>query len=101
MTTIPGGITDPDPCCSDPDNTELSDLPPPPPDPCFCLESKHPDSAITFSNNDYADVDVPGHICQYHQLDLSQLEEHVYHSLHENSKPLGVKEQFMVDTAKR
>ncbi len=91
---MPGVTTEPElRCsCSASDYDDISALPPPPPDLCSLFTSKHRESAVT-----YVDVDVSGHICQYQHLDLSRLEEHVYHSLHRNSGPkdgpLGVKEQ--------
>ncbi|GLD60847.1 CMRF35-like molecule 8 [Lates japonicus] len=95
-TMMPGVGTEPEPCCtsSAPDCTAL----PPPPDLCSHFTSKQRESAVTLGLSEYVDVDVPGHICQYQHLDLSRLEEHVYHSLQGNSGPkdgpLGVKEQI-------
>lgn len=95
-TMMPGVGTEPEPCCSStaPDCTAL----PPPPDLCSHFTSKQRESAVTLGIGEYVDVDVPGHICQYQHLDLSRLEEHVYHSLQGNSGPkdgpLGVKEQI-------
>lgn len=67
----------------------------PPPDLCSHFTSKHRESAVTLGLGEYVDVDAPGHICQYQHLDLSQLEEHVYHSLNGTLKEghLGVKQQ--------
>ena len=97
---MPGVRTEPELRCSgpDPDCTYLSDLPPPPPDLCSHFTSKQRDSTVTLGVGEYVDVDVPKHVCQYQHLDLSQLEEHLYHSLHGNSDPkdgpVGVKEQI-------
>lgn len=98
-TMMPGVRTEPELCCScsAPDCAGVSALLPPPPDLCSHFTSKHRESTVTLGH-EYVDVDVPGHICQYQHLDLSRLEEHVYHSLHGNSRPkdgpLGVKEQI-------
>ncbi|XP_026159786.1 uncharacterized protein LOC113128573 [Mastacembelus armatus] len=85
----PGVLREPDSCCScsAPDSTDLSALPSPPPDFCSHFTSKCRESTVTLGIGEYVDVDVPGHNCQYQQLDTSQLEEHVYHSLHGNSSP--------------
>ncbi|XP_044046850.1 uncharacterized protein LOC122873770 isoform X4 [Siniperca chuatsi] len=99
-TMMPGVITEPEHrcSCSSPDCPDLSALPPPPPDLCPHFTSKHRESTVTLGLGEYVDVDVPGHICQYQHLDLSRLEEHIYHSLQGNSGPkygpLGVKEQI-------
>lgn len=73
--------------CSVPNYNDLPALPPPPADSCRRFTSNHRDSEISLSLSDYADVDVPGHICPYQHLDLSQLEEHVYYSLQGNISP--------------
>ncbi|XP_041642228.1 uncharacterized protein LOC121509074 [Cheilinus undulatus] len=83
--------------CSHPDCTELSTLPPPPPDLCSHLTSNQRESVVSFGPGDYADVE--GYVCQYQHLDLQQLEEHVYHSLHGNDSdkkdvPPGLNEQI-------
>ncbi|XP_026159784.1 CMRF35-like molecule 1 [Mastacembelus armatus] len=85
----PGVLREPDSCCScsAPDSTDLSALPSPPPDFCSHFTSKCRESTVTLGIGEYVDVDVPGHNCQYQQLDTSRLEEHVYHSLHGNSSP--------------
>ncbi|XP_074485233.1 uncharacterized protein LOC141764153 [Sebastes fasciatus] len=99
-TMMPGVRTEPElrRSFSAPDCTDLSALPPPPPDLCFHYTSKHRESTVTLDLNEYVDVDVPKHNCQYQHLDLSCLEEHVYHNLHGNSDPkdghLAVKEQI-------
>ncbi len=84
--------------CSTLDCNELSALPPPPPDLCSHLMPNNRESTVSFGLVEYVNVDEPGHICQYQDLDLNELEEHVYHSLHGNSEPkdgrLGVKEQI-------
>ncbi|KAM7393928.1 hypothetical protein PAMP_020762 [Pampus punctatissimus] len=73
--------------CLTPDCADLSASLPPPTDLCSHFTTKHRESTVTLGHGEYIDVDVPGHICQYQHLDLSQLEQHVYHSLHENSSP--------------
>ncbi|XP_035804971.2 transmembrane domain-containing protein TMIGD3-like [Amphiprion ocellaris] len=97
-TMMPGVRTEPEfRCsCSAPDPPDLSALPQPPSDFCPHLMSKHRESDITLDLGDYVDVDVPGHMCQYQHLDLSRLEEHVYHCLHGNNGPKHgpVKEQI-------
>ncbi|XP_045903322.1 uncharacterized protein LOC123969737 [Micropterus dolomieu] len=99
-TMMPGVRTEPElGCsCSAPDCADLSALPLPPPDLCSHFTSKHRESTVTLGLDEYADVDVPGHICRYQHLDPRRLEEHVYHSLHGNSGPkdgpLGVEEQI-------
>ncbi|KAM7418842.1 hypothetical protein PAMA_016120 [Pampus argenteus] len=84
--------------CLTPDCTDLSASSPPPTDLCSLFTTKHQESTVTVGLGEYVDVDVPGYICQYQRLDLSQSEEHVYQSLYENSSPkdgpLAVKEQI-------
>ncbi|KAI9533965.1 hypothetical protein NQZ68_018333 [Dissostichus eleginoides] len=96
-TMTPGVRTDSDDRCSfsTPGLDDLSALPPPSPDLCSHSTSRNRESTVTLGLCDYVDVDVPKPICQYQDLDLSRLEDHVYHSLHGNSHPkdgpLGVK----------
>ncbi|XP_069386426.1 uncharacterized protein [Paralichthys olivaceus] len=80
-TVTPGVGTEPEPSCtcSPLDRAALSAPSPPPPDLCSHLTPNHRESAVTLS--EYYDVDVRGHVCQYQHLDLSQLEDHVYHKL--------------------
>ncbi|XP_042080483.1 uncharacterized protein LOC102290326 isoform X1 [Haplochromis burtoni] len=88
-TMMPGLKAEPQCCCScsAPNCSDPSSLPlPPPPDLCSSFP-KHRESALSFGVGEYVDVDVLGNICQYQHLDLSQLEEHVYHSLHVHSCP--------------
>lgn len=73
--------------CSAPDCADLSGLSPPPPDLCSHFTVKQRESTVTLSLGEYVDVDAPGHICHYQHLDVSQLEEHVYHSLQGNTGP--------------
>ncbi|KAI3352923.1 hypothetical protein L3Q82_019504 [Scortum barcoo] len=104
-TMMPGVRNEPELCssCSSPDYCDVSALPPPPPDLCSHFTSKQRESTVSLGHGEYVDVDAPGYICQYQHLNLSQLEEHVYHSLHGNSKPKdglqGDKEQITIDTA--
>ncbi|TDH15960.1 hypothetical protein EPR50_G00014550 [Perca flavescens] len=99
-TMMPGVRTEPELHCSfsAPDCADISALPVPPPDLCSHFTSKHRESTVTLGLGEYVDVDGPKHVCQYQHLDLSRLEEHVYHSLHGNydpkDGPLGVKEQI-------
>ncbi|XP_031145083.1 uncharacterized protein LOC116042819 isoform X1 [Sander lucioperca] len=99
-TMMPGIRTEPELRCSfsAPDCADISALPAPPPDLCSHFTSKHRESTVTLGLGEYVDVDGPKHICQYQHLDLSRLEEHVYHSLHgkydPKDGPLGVKEQI-------
>ena len=79
MTPVEGTEPEPRCSCSASDCAALSAPPPPPPDLCPHFTSKHRESAVTL--NEYAEVDVRGHVCQYQHLDLSQLEDHVYHRL--------------------
>ncbi|XP_031720739.1 uncharacterized protein LOC116393002 isoform X2 [Anarrhichthys ocellatus] len=94
-TMMPGVRTEPELSCSSPtpDCADPSALPSPPPDLCSHFTSKHRESTVTL--DEYVDVDVPK---QYQHLDLSRLEEHVYHSLNGLSDPkdgpLGVKKQI-------
>ncbi|KAL3067212.1 hypothetical protein OYC64_017027 [Pagothenia borchgrevinki] len=96
-TMVPGVRTDSDVRCSfsTPSLDDLSALPPPSPDLCSHFTSRNRESTVTLGLCDYVDVDVPKPFCQYQDLDLSRLEDHVYHSLHGNSHPkdgpLGVK----------
>lgn len=94
---MPDVRTEPESCCRCPDCADLSASSPPPPDLCSHFTAKHRESTVTLSLGEYVDVDVPGYICQYQHLDLSRIDEHVYHSLHGNSGPkdgpLAVKEQ--------
>ncbi|XP_035516442.1 uncharacterized protein LOC118327257 [Morone saxatilis] len=104
-TMMPGVRPEPELCCScSCSDSALSALAPPPPDLCSHFTSKQRESTVTLGQGDYVDVDVPAHICHYQHLDLSSLEEHVYHCLNGNSRPkdgpLGVKEQIIVDTLK-
>ncbi|XP_034453626.1 uncharacterized protein LOC117769088 isoform X5 [Hippoglossus hippoglossus] len=80
-TMTPGEGTEPEPrcTCSPSDCAAPSAPPPPPPDLCPHFTSKHRESTVTLG--EYAEVDVRGHVCQYQHLDLSQLEDHVYHRL--------------------
>eukprot|EP00064_Thunnus_orientalis_P018136 superscaffoldBa00004081_g18227 len=84
--------------CSDPDCADLSASSPTKPDLCAHFTTKQRESTVSFGLDEYADVDVSGNICQYQQLDLSRLEEHVYDSLHGNNVPkdgpLAVKEKI-------
>ncbi|XP_042341695.1 uncharacterized protein LOC121942531 isoform X2 [Plectropomus leopardus] len=84
--------------CSTLDCTDLSALPPPPPDLCSHFTPKQRESSVTLCLGEYVDVDAPKHTCPYQHLDLSRFEEHVYYSLHGNSDPkhgpMGVKEQI-------
>ncbi|XP_069570689.1 CMRF35-like molecule 1 [Brachyistius frenatus] len=66
---------------SDPNCPDCSALPPPPEDFSRCT-SKHRVSTVSVGVGDYVDVAEPGHTCHYQRLDVSQLEEHVYHNLH-------------------
>ncbi|XP_049901451.1 uncharacterized protein LOC126390964 isoform X1 [Epinephelus moara] len=97
-TMMPGVRTEPElRCsCSSVDCADLSALPPPPPDLWSHFPPKNRESTVTLGLGEYVDVDVPKQICQYQHLDLSQFEEHVYHSLHGNNDPkdgpVGVKE---------
>ncbi|XP_008286743.1 uncharacterized protein LOC103362224 [Stegastes partitus] len=88
-TMMPGVRAEPElRCsCSAPDCPDLSALPRPPSDFYPHLTSKPRDSSSTLGLGDYVDVDVPGHVCQYQHLDLSRLEEHVYHCLNGNNDP--------------
>ncbi|KAF3844113.1 hypothetical protein F7725_016161, partial [Dissostichus mawsoni] len=88
-TMTPGVRTDSDVRCSfsTPGLDDLSALPPPSPDLCSHSTSRNRESTVTLGLCDYVDVDVPKPICQYQDLDLSRLEDHVYHSLHGNSHP--------------
>ncbi|XP_034095224.1 uncharacterized protein LOC117561749 isoform X2 [Gymnodraco acuticeps] len=88
-TMTPGVRTDSDARCSfsTPGLDDLSALPPPSPDLCSHFTSRNRESTVTLGLCDYVDVDVPKPICQYQDLDLSRLEDHVYHSLHGNSHP--------------
>ncbi|XP_034453721.1 CMRF35-like molecule 2 isoform X1 [Hippoglossus hippoglossus] len=80
-TMTPGEGTEPEPRCTcSPSDCAAPSAPPPPPrDLCPHFTSKHRESAVTLG--EYAEVDVRGHVCQYQHLDLSQLEDHVYHRL--------------------
>ncbi|XP_015245492.1 PREDICTED: uncharacterized protein LOC107094427 isoform X1 [Cyprinodon variegatus] len=73
--------------CSHPECIDLATLPQPPSDVCPCFTEEHRKSAISCNVGEYVDVDVPGHLCPYQHLEQSQLEEHVYHSLHGSSSP--------------
>ncbi|TKS68999.1 CMRF35-like molecule 9 [Collichthys lucidus] len=85
-TMMPGVRTEPEICnCSDPNCTELSAFPSSPPDLCSHFTPKHRESTVTLGVGEYVDVLAPG--CPYQHLDLGQLEDHVYHSLHEKSGP--------------
>ncbi|XP_017281094.1 CMRF35-like molecule 1 [Kryptolebias marmoratus] len=86
-TMMPGvqAETEPCCCCAHRDYTDLSALPRPTSDLCSHLAYGQRESIVSFSLGEYVDVDVPGHICQYHHLDSDQLEEHVYHTLHGNN----------------
>ncbi|KAM8772567.1 uncharacterized protein AB9X84_010487 isoform 1-T1 [Acanthopagrus schlegelii] len=88
-TMMPSVRTDQELCCScsAPDCPYLLDPLPPPPDLCSHLISKNRESAISLGLSDYVDVDVSGHLCQYQHLDPSQIEDHVYHSLHGDGRP--------------
>ncbi|XP_075946926.1 uncharacterized protein LOC142948676 [Anarhichas minor] len=96
-TMMPGVRTEPELSCSSstPDCADPSALPSPPPDLCSHFTSKHRESTVTLGLGEYVDVDVPK---QYQHLDLSRLEEHVYHSLNglrdPKDGPLGVKKQI-------
>ncbi|XP_053273108.1 uncharacterized protein LOC128430965 isoform X2 [Pleuronectes platessa] len=80
-TMTPGEGTEPEPrcTCSSSDCAALSAPTLPPPDLCPHSTSKHRESTVSLG--EYAEVDVRGHVCQYQHLDLSQLEDHVYHAL--------------------
>ncbi|XP_040892462.1 transmembrane domain-containing protein TMIGD3-like isoform X2 [Toxotes jaculatrix] len=97
-TMMPG--TEPELRCtsSAPDWADLPAFPASPPDLCSHFTSKHRESTVTLGLGEYADVDMPCRLSQYQHLDLNQLEEHVYQSLHDNRShkggPLGVKEQI-------
>nr|XP_020443138.1 uncharacterized protein LOC109952414 isoform X2 [Monopterus albus] len=88
-TMRPGVVTEPELCCScsGPDCDDLSVISSTQPDLCSHFTSKYRESTVTFGIGEYVDVDVPGHACQYQHLDLSQVEEHVYHSLPGNNCP--------------
>nr|XP_040043498.1 CMRF35-like molecule 9 isoform X1 [Gasterosteus aculeatus aculeatus] len=90
-TMMPGVTTEPELSCSSsvPDCDDLLVLPaaappPPPPDCCSHFTSKHRESTESLGLGDYVG---PKPIDPYQHLDLSELEEHVYHSL---NGPLGV-----------
>ncbi|XP_071361757.1 uncharacterized protein [Trachinotus anak] len=99
-TMMPGVVTEHEIHCTSfaQDCADLSPVSPPSPDLCSLCTAKHRESTVTLGLGEYVDVDVPGHICQYQHLDLSRLEEHVYHSLNGNSGPkdgdLGFKQQI-------
>ncbi|XP_070684472.1 CMRF35-like molecule 6 [Pempheris klunzingeri] len=96
-TMTPGVGTDPEFYCSCSDCIDLSAQPLPRPDLCSHFTSKQRVSTVTLGLGEYVDVDVPGHVCHYQQLDVSLSEEHVYHSLRRNGGlkdgPPGDKEQ--------
>ncbi|XP_075320636.1 uncharacterized protein LOC142379375 [Odontesthes bonariensis] len=87
-TMMPGVKTEPEFCCtcSAPDCPDLSALPRPPSDLRPNFTSKYRESAISFGFGEYVDVDVTG-MSQYQHLDLSQLDENIYHSLTESFNP--------------
>lgn len=98
-TMMPGVQNEPELCCTCPDCVELSALSSPPPDLCSNFKSKQRESTVSLGIDEYVDVDAPGHICQYQCLDVNQMEDKVYHSLHGNcgpkdERPMGVKEQM-------
>ncbi|XP_062244123.1 uncharacterized protein LOC133953945 [Platichthys flesus] len=80
-TMTPGEGTEPEPrcTCSSSACAALSAPPLPPPDLCPHSTSKNRESTVSLGV--YAEVDVRGHVSQYQHLDLSQLEDHVYHAL--------------------
>lgn len=80
---MPGVQSEPD-LCMCPECTELLPLSSPSPDHYSSFKWKQRESTVTLGIGDYADVEVPAHLCQYQHLDLSQLEENVYHTLHGN-----------------
>ncbi|XP_061568781.1 uncharacterized protein LOC133422445 [Cololabis saira] len=71
--------------CTDPNCPYISALPMPPADPDVI--SKHRQSILSLGFSDYADIDVPSRISQYQHLNISEQEDHVYASLHENGIP--------------
>lgn len=93
VTMMPAMRIDPDFRISCPDCAERSDFPPPPSDLCSSPESKQRDSIISQGLSEYVEVDAPRRTCPYQNLDISQVEEHVYHSLHGKSVQV-VKEQL-------
>lgn len=98
-TMTPGVGTEPEHRCTCLASDCAGPSGPPPPDLCSHVTPKHRDSAFSLNMGEYADVDAPGHICQYQHLDRSRLEDHVYHRLHANCAPkdgthLGDKEQI-------
>ncbi|XP_060922509.1 CMRF35-like molecule 8 [Limanda limanda] len=80
-TMTSGEGTEPEPrcTCSSSDCAALSAPPLPPPERCPHFTSEHRESAVSL--DEYAEVDVRGRVCRYQDLDLSQLEDHVYHTL--------------------
>ncbi|XP_068448347.1 CMRF35-like molecule 9 [Clinocottus analis] len=98
-TMMPGVMTESEVGCSSL-ASDCADLPtsPPPPDLWSHFTSKHRESTATLGLGDYDEVDGPKYIDQYQHLDLSRIEEHVYHNLKRLSGakdgPLGVKEQI-------
>uniref|UniRef100_UPI0037E7A2C4 polymeric immunoglobulin receptor-like n=1 Tax=Semicossyphus pulcher TaxID=241346 RepID=UPI0037E7A2C4 len=98
-TMAPGVSTEPEPYCTCSDCADLSSFPPQPPDLCAHFTSKQRESTVTLGPGEYVDVDVSGHICQYQHLDLTRLEDHVYHCINGNNSAkdglLGVKEHII------
>ncbi|XP_072240567.1 uncharacterized protein [Leuresthes tenuis] len=88
-TMMPGVKTEPEFCCkcSANDCPESSALPRPPSDLRHSFTSKYRESAISLSFGEYVDVDVTCRMSQYQHLDLSQLDENIYHSLAESFNP--------------
>ncbi|XP_034044531.1 uncharacterized protein LOC117526581 [Thalassophryne amazonica] len=79
-TMMPGVRNEPE-LCSHPSAL------PPPPDLCSHVTSKYQESTVSVGHYESVDLDEAAHICHYQHLDLSLLEEHIYHSLHTNSEP--------------
>ncbi|KAK2815866.1 hypothetical protein Q5P01_026333 [Channa striata] len=90
-TMMPSVGTEPEDCCSCPECDGLAALSPPPREVCPVFKLKQRESTVSFANGEYVEVDLIGR--QYQHLDLSQLDENVYHSLNGNAAPIEEKAQ--------
>ncbi|KAM9769441.1 uncharacterized protein ACNS7B_001793 [Menidia menidia] len=85
-TMVPGVKSQTEVCCRclESDCRDLSVSPPAQTDLRPPFESKYRESAISLGLGDYVDVDTRGRRSLYQHLELSQLEDHIYHGLYGN-----------------
>lgn len=84
---VTAGRTRPELICSgvSSDYSDIAAPLPPSPELYVPINPDHRMSAVSVGVYEYVAVDVPGQTCLYQQLDISLLEEHIYHNFLPNT----------------